>query len=146
MKVVVDTNIVFSAILNTNSRIASILLMPQSRVSFYTTDQLLAEINEHSGKIIKLSNFTENELQRLITLLIQKIKFINPLLISEQSFKIAESLTYNIDEDDIEFVALAHHLKAKLWSGDKKLLKGLEKKGWLQFITTTELWDLQTIG
>ncbi|MBE9460647.1 PIN domain-containing protein [Dyadobacter subterraneus] len=47
MRIVVDTNIAFSAILNTNSRIAQILLLPKSRLNFYSTEQLLTEISEH---------------------------------------------------------------------------------------------------
>ena len=44
MRIVIDTNIVFSAILNTNSKIAQILLQPGSKVNFYATEQLLKEI------------------------------------------------------------------------------------------------------
>ena len=48
MRIVVDTNIVFSAILNTNSNIARIILHPKSNLHFYSTEQLLNEIEEHS--------------------------------------------------------------------------------------------------
>jgi len=34
MRIVVDTNIAFGAILNTNSKIASILLYPKSKFNF----------------------------------------------------------------------------------------------------------------
>ncbi|MBD3750125.1 MAG: hypothetical protein IE931_11585 [Sphingobacteriales bacterium] len=46
----------------------------------------------------------------------------------------------DIDVDDTEFVALAEHIKAKLWSGDKELMKGLAKKKWTKFISTQELF------
>ena len=36
MKVVVDTNIVFSTLLNTNGRLANLLLQPHPLVRFYT--------------------------------------------------------------------------------------------------------------
>ncbi|MBD3750124.1 MAG: hypothetical protein IE931_11580 [Sphingobacteriales bacterium] len=49
MRIVVDTNIVFSAILNTNSQIAKILLQPRSKLNFYATQHLLSEINEHKA-------------------------------------------------------------------------------------------------
>jgi predicted nucleic acid-binding protein len=57
MRIVVDTNIVFSAILNTNSKIAQILLQPGSRVNFYATEQLLKEIEEHKAKIKQLTDY-----------------------------------------------------------------------------------------
>lgn len=66
------------------------------------------------------------------------------MLISEESYQFAETLTSDIDEDDIEFVALTHQIGGRLWSGDKKLLAGLEKKGWRDFITVGELWELRT--
>jgi predicted nucleic acid-binding protein len=61
MRIVVDTNIVFSAILNTNSKIGKILLHPGRRFNFYSTQQLLNEIEEHRVKLILLSGYSENE-------------------------------------------------------------------------------------
>ncbi len=40
----------------------------------------------------------------------------------------AEDLTSDIDIDDCEFIALTDHMKGKLWSGDKRLIKGLLTK------------------
>jgi len=47
MRIVVDTNIVFSAILNTNSKISQIILQPKSRLNLYSTNQLEYELAEH---------------------------------------------------------------------------------------------------
>jgi predicted nucleic acid-binding protein len=47
MRVVVDTNIVFSAILNTNSKISRIILQPKSKLNLYSTAQLENELTEH---------------------------------------------------------------------------------------------------
>jgi len=141
MRIVVDTNIAFSAILNTNSKIARILLQPKSRLNFYSTEQLSYEIEEHKEKIKKTSNYSDNELDRIVTLITNKIRFINLRLIPKESYELAESLTQNVDEDDTEFVALTEHIKGKLWSGDKELQRGLNKKGWNKFISTEELFD-----
>lgn len=59
MKIVVDTNIVFSAVLNTNSRIANILLQSGMFLHFYTTDLLLAEISDHKQKLQKISGLSK---------------------------------------------------------------------------------------
>lgn len=141
MRIVVDTNIAISAILNTNSKIARILLQPKSKLNFYSTEQLYREISEHKEKIKKISNFSDKELDRVISLLTNKIRFINIRLIPKESFESAESLTKDVDIDDTEFVALTEHIKGKLWSGDKELQKGLNKKGWNKFITTEELFN-----
>ena len=141
MRIVVDTNIAFSAILNTNSKISRILLQPKSRLNFYSTEQLSNEIAEHKEKIKKISNYSDYELDRIITLITNKIRFINLRLISKESYELAESLTQDIDIDDTEFVALTEHIKGKLWSGDKELQKGLNKKGWKKFISTEDLFE-----
>jgi predicted nucleic acid-binding protein len=141
MRIVVDTNIAFSAILNTNSKIARIFLQPKNRLNFYSTEQLSREIEEHKGKIQKLSNYSDYELDRIIALITNKIRFINQKLIPKESYEFAESLTQDIDIDDTEFVALAEHIKGKLWSGDKELQKGLMQKGWNKFISTEDLFD-----
>ena len=44
MRVVVDTNVVFSAMLNTNSRMAGVFLRPKVLHTFYSTEQLRIEI------------------------------------------------------------------------------------------------------
>lgn len=141
MRVVVDTNIAFSAILNTNSKIARILLLPRSRFNFYSTEQLLFEIEQHRGKIKSISKYSDYELNRVIALISNKIRFINVRLISKEFYKYAEDLTKDVDIDDTEFVALTEHIKGRLWSGDKELRRGLNKKGWSKFISTDELYE-----
>jgi predicted nucleic acid-binding protein len=54
----------------------------------------------------------------------------------------AEGIVGDIDIDDTKFVALAEHAKAKLWTGDKKLILGLAKKNWKRLIATDELYTL----
>lgn len=57
MRVVVDTNIVFSTILNTNSRISRIILQPKSSLNLYSTNQLEYELAEHWDKLKKISKY-----------------------------------------------------------------------------------------
>ena len=139
MRIVVDTNIAFSAILNTNSKIARIFLQPKSRLNFYSTEQLLSEIEEHKAKLQKISKYSDLELNRAILLITNRIRFINVKLIPRGIYQKAATLTFDVDIDDTEFVALTEHAKAKLWSGDKELFQGLRKKKWNKIITTDEL-------
>jgi len=86
MRIVVDTNIVFSAILNTDSNIAQIILLPKTKLNFYSTEKLRLEINEHRDKILNLTDYSEQELNRMINFITNKIRFINSNLISKDIY------------------------------------------------------------
>ena len=126
MKIIVDTNIAFSAILNTNSRIARIFLQPRTRLNFYSTEQLLIEIEKHRDKLKKMSNYSDSELRMAMLLISNRIRFIRADQIPMVIYQKAEALTEDVDIDDTEFVALTEHIKGKLWSGDKELREGLK--------------------
>ena len=142
MRIVVDTNIVFSAILNTNSKFSKIILQPKSKLNLYSTEQLEYELAEHWSKLKRLSKYSEIELHKVVTLITSKIKFINVELIPRTLFLKAEELTKDIDIDDTEFVALTEHIRGKLWTGDKELVKGLKRKKWDKIISTDELYKV----
>lgn len=142
MRIVVDTNIVFSAILNTNSKIARIILQPKSTLNLYSTDQLQYELAEHWNKLKTLSKYSEIELHKVSTLITSRIKFISVEFIPLKLLLKTEVLTRDIDIDDTEFVALTEHIRGKLWTGDKTLAKGLVRKKWDKLISTEELFQL----
>jgi predicted nucleic acid-binding protein len=141
MRVVVDTNIVFSAILNTNSKISKIILQPKSKLNLYSTDQLESELAEHWSKLKQISKYSDIELHKTATLIISKIKFISIELIPRNLFLKAEILVSDIDIDDTEFVALTEHIRGRLWTGDKELIRGLKRKKWAKLIATEELYN-----
>lgn len=141
MRIVVDTNIVFSAILNTDSKIARILIQPKTKLNFYSTEHLLEEIHNHKSKLKGLTDYSDEELDRMIQLVTTRIRFINVKLIPIELYNKAESLTSRIDPDDTEFIALTEHIKGKFWSGDKELIRGLRAKSWNKFINTEELHE-----
>jgi predicted nucleic acid-binding protein len=142
MKLVVDTNIAFSAILNTNSRIANVLLQPQTKLIFYSTSQLLVEIETHRDKLQDLAGYSDHELNAIVDFILGRIKFINVELIPKEIYDMAESITYNVDIDDTEFIALTEFVNGRFWSGDKKLIRGLKGKGWDKFISLQEIQQL----
>ena len=142
MRIVVDTNIVFSALLNSNSNISQIILQPKTRLNFYTTERLIYEISLHRGKILSLTSYSNYDLDRMISLIISHIRFVNINLIPKDIFYDCEILTQDVDIDDCEFVALTEHIRGKLWSGDKSLIRGLQGKNWTRFVSTEELYRL----
>ncbi|MEP7197787.1 MAG: PIN domain-containing protein [Saprospiraceae bacterium] len=142
MKIIVDTNIIFSAILNSTSRIGKILINSKEHFDFYTCDFLRTEISKHQTKIEALTGLSIPEIEELELLVTKKIKFINEKLIPPITVSSTETLLKNIDLGDVPFVALTKHLNGKLWTGDKKLLAGLKVKKFTDTITTIQLSKL----
>ncbi|HOT14446.1 MAG TPA: PIN domain-containing protein [Bacteroidales bacterium] len=142
MRIVVDTNIVFSALLSTNSYISQIILQPKTRLNFYSTERLIYEISSHRDKIISLTGYSNYDLDRMISLITSRIRFVNISLIPKEIYYDCELLTKDVDVDDCEFVALTEHIRGKLWSGDKRLIRGLQKKKWIKFVNTDDLYRM----
>jgi len=139
MKLIVDTNIVFSAILNSQSWIGQILLHPDDSLIFFSPLFLRKEILNHKQKIKQFTKLSEIETEELIDLIYSKINFIDEKLIPKEILKTADELTREIDFDDAVFIALANHLNCKLWTGDKKLMNFLKMNGFNRIISTNEL-------
>ncbi|HKL32828.1 MAG TPA: PIN domain-containing protein [Tangfeifania sp.] len=139
MKLIVDTNIVFSAILNSQSWIGQILLHPDDSLIFFSPLFLRKEILNHKQKIKQFTKLSEIETKELIDLIYSKINFIDEKLIPKTILKTADELKREIDFDDAIFIALANHLNCKLWTGDKKLMNFLKMNGFKRIISTNEL-------
>lgn len=139
MKIIVDTNIVFSAILNSNSRIGKILLNSKEHFQFFTCNYLRIEIQRHRNKLLKITKLTEYQLAELEELVTQHITFIDERLIPQDLLIKTEIQLKAIDPDDTVFVALTKHLEGKLWTGDLQLYNGLKAKRFKGIILTSEL-------
>jgi predicted nucleic acid-binding protein len=139
MKIVVDTNIVFSAILNVNSKIAQILIYNHPEIKFYSCDYLQTEILRHREKLLKITKLKEKELNELENIVKQNITFINEHLIPIQIIEETKIQLEHIDPFDVPFIALTKHLNAKLWTGDKKLYNPLKTQNFQNILSTTEL-------
>lgn len=142
MEIVVDSNIVFSAILNSKGKIGQILTIGARHFEFYSINLLKVEILNHKTKIQNISGFNNEQFEECFAIITSKIRFVNEILLSNKDLNTALDLTYDIDENDTLFVALANHLNAKLWTGDKKLEKGLKKKEYHRILSTDEMFNI----
>lgn len=140
MKVVVDANIIFSAILNSNGKIGDVLLNSGSKVTFIAPEFLRTEISKHRAKLMKISGLSSNDIQESEFQIYRNIIFISEYSIKHSVWQSAQRLVEDVDPKDIPYVAFAKQFRCKIWSGDKALMKGLANKGSRIFITTDELF------
>lgn len=131
MTVIVDTNILFSSLRSKYSKYRKILLSPD--YNFYSPNFLIVEIFKHKEKILEKANSPEDEVYEFLNNVLKRIQFVNEEIITKESAKKGYELCKDIDEKDTPFVALTIELNGKLWTDDKELRKGLEKKGFNQF-------------
>lgn len=127
MKVVVDTNILFSALLKNGNRFADSLQLSEE-IDFFIPKYAIVELFKYKDKIVKHSQIPEEKILEALYTLLKSIHFFDEELISVESLREAYGLCKDIDEKDMIFVALAIELNAKLWTGDKKLILGLQQR------------------
>ena len=142
MRLVVDTNIVFSALLNPASEIGVLLLDLDDRFDFYGPELLLEEIERYSEKLIRYTKIDLDDFHKIKTWLLESIIIIEEKLISSKSRKNAFELTKDVDVNDTPFVALALQLNCQLWTGDKKLAGPIYHKNEKLILSIQEMLGL----
>lgn len=137
MNVVIDSNILFSALLSSDNRFA--LLLHDVRHTFFTCNLLAVELFTHIPKLERLSKLFREDIVQQLACLLARVHFVNEDLVPRDIFNKAYRLCCDCDESDTPFVALALFLDARLLTGDKKLVRSLQKKGFANSITMQEL-------
>ena len=87
MKVVVDTNIVFSAILNSDGKIGDLLLNSKRIIKFYTAEYLRYEIRNQYDKLSKISKQPIDKIADTEYFVTKEIDFLSEEQISEANWK-----------------------------------------------------------
>jgi putative PIN family toxin of toxin-antitoxin system len=132
VKVVIDANIIFSALLSKNSQYRDLLL--DEKYEFYSPNYVFLEIFKHKEKILKCTKESEEEVYGFIGNILKRICFVNEELISSENYILAYNLCKETDENDTPFVALALEINGFLLTGDTKLKKALKNKGFNRFL------------
>ena len=129
--IIVDTNIIFSALLKNRTKFAEVLLAENHK--FFICEMVLVELFKYKEKIVRLSGLSEDELIQLFQVFLKTMHLYKEELISIENRQLAYQLCYDIDKNDTAHVALTLELDGLLWTGDKVLKEGLLKKGFNQF-------------
>ena len=134
---------VFSGILNTNGKIGDLLINSKPYFTFIAPDFLRTEIRNHYPRLVKISGLTIEEVQEAEFHLYKDITFISEEQIKVSNWIAADKLVKDVDPKDTHYIAYSKEFRCKVWSGDKKLIKGLAIKEFMNFITTDELYQLR---
>jgi predicted nucleic acid-binding protein len=140
MNLVVDSNIAFSAMLNTDSQIAQLLIHSANHLQFFSIEYLKVEIDTHKDKILKYAKYDSGEFRFVKELIFSKIIFIDEAIIPQRTVNEAIKIMTGGDIDDTYFVALTKMLNATLWTGDKELTAWLAPFNYIETISTNELY------
>ncbi|SFE29441.1 PIN domain-containing protein [Spirosoma endophyticum] len=137
--IVVDANILMSALITQQGRVAATLIEASDRYRFISCHFLYIELFKHKEKMVKLSRLSEADFLELLLGLLNRIEFLNESLLPASAIEQARQLVYDVDPRDSHYVALALQYKARLWTGDRKLSEGLQAKGVTFLCTTADL-------
>ena len=107
MKFIVDANIVFSGILNTNGKIGDLLINSGKYFRFIAPDFLRAEIRKHHNRLVKISGMTMDEVLEAEYQICRDVSFISEEQVSISNWKAAEKLVADIDAKDAPYIAFA---------------------------------------
>lgn len=130
--VIIDTNILFSALLNPSARFAEMILTSDVYL-FVICESVIVELFEHKDRIAQISRLSADELVTTYHDLLRHVTLYKETWIASENWQKAFQLCKDIDEDDTPYIALTLELNGLLWSGDRKLKNGLQHKGFTQF-------------
>ncbi|MDI6916566.1 MAG: PIN domain-containing protein [Thermoplasmatales archaeon] len=127
MRLVVDTNILLSALIK-KSATRKILLHPG--FEFYAPEHIFYEIENHKNEVIKKSGLSEEEFYIVLDSVLT-----NAIITPENEFAKyiprAWDIMKNIDPDDFPFLALALSFENDgIWTNDKHFFRQKEVKVW----------------
>lgn len=130
--VIVDTNILFSALLVQESTFAEAMLtLPDD--TLYICETTLVELFEHKEKLLQISRLSADDLFVTLHLLLRRVNLYKESSIAEENRRQAATLCAAVDPADAPVVALTLELDGLLWTGDKRLRRALEQQGFHRF-------------
>jgi len=114
MEIVVDTNVIISALLKDGLTRKIIFLAP---FDMYTVPFTGLEIEKHKAELLHKSGFDDESFQYLLDLIFSRIHVVEPGILEpfrEKAIRIMD----NVDINDSPFLALAMALDCPIWSDE----------------------------
>jgi predicted nucleic acid-binding protein len=115
VKFIVDANMVFSGILNTNGKIGDLLINSKHSFTFIAPDFLRSEIHSHYSRLVKISGLAIEHIREAEFQLYKDIIFISEEQIKISHWLAADALISDIDPKDRHYIAYSKHFRCKIW-------------------------------
>ena len=139
MKIVIDTNILISALIK-DSMSRKLIVRLQS--DFYIPENCIKELLRHRELIIEKAGVSDSIFRDVLFDLLKRIKILTDEEILNYKFE-AEKLMNHIDDTDSVFLAAAIAVKADyIWSNDKHF----KQQNKIAALTTEEVITLLSRG
>jgi len=118
MKLVVDANIIISALISSKGKTCDLIF--NDSINLSAPDYLFEELKKHKKEILVKSGLSESDLNLFLALISSRIKMAD-----KPEFKrhLNEAEKITPDPNDMEYFALALKLGCAIWSNDKELKK-----------------------
>ena len=139
MVVIIDANILLSAIIKPQGNLASIITLHIPELEFVLPEYAIEEVNSNKEKICQFSRISASDFDNNFNLLLPYLPVLSSTEINIDDIEMATKLAGLIDKKDITYVAFSLAFDALIWTGDLILLRGLRKKGFKNIISTAEL-------
>lgn len=135
MKLVIDTNIVFAALIK-DSKTRELIL--SSKLQLFCIKEIIDEIANYRTQIIKRANISMTTFDSLLDEIIKQITLF-PQTVIQPCTDEANSLLAHRDKKDVPFLALALCIKVDgIWSSDKDF----DEQSKIKRISTSDLVEL----
>lgn len=133
MNVVLDSNILFSALISGKEAYLEIL----RAVNAYAPDFIFQEIAKYEERIISKTK-SKTAFKLFVRELFSEITVIPKLAIAAASFEQAFLLCHDVDPKDTPYLALSIDLDFPLWTNDKKLMTDYSRKAIIRSLRPTK--------
>lgn len=139
MIITVDSNIVISALINSQGKEFAILKRKYKQIDFVSSTFLKEEVSKRIEKISVLTTSAVSDIKFQYDSLISEFIFVNDKELDRQTIQQTENIMKGLDPKDFLFVAVTIYFDGLLWTGDLKLANGLKRRGFKNVIITNEL-------
>lgn len=126
MELVVDTNVVFSAMIADG---ATRELVLDERLSCHVPEFFFSEFTKYLEVIQQKTGLDESDLKLLVSILFEDVHVVPRDEFTEHVPE-AKEVIGSVDPDDVPFLALAIHLDAGVWSDDDHFQRQDEVPSW----------------